>query len=89
MARSHVLLRCANARLRAAREEAWENKNPGSIRVLLSNPRWEWRLLRFLELPGVGTVVEDETDEDQARAERMDRWIAWEAEERVEARGEG
>jgi len=27
--------------------------------------------------------------EDQARAERMDWWIAWEAEERVEARGVG
>jgi len=72
-----------------AREEAWENKNPGSIRVLLSNPRWERRLLRFLELSGVGRVVEDGTDEDQVRAERMDQWIAWEAEERVEARGEG
>jgi len=29
MTRSHVLLHCANARLCAAREEAWENKNPG------------------------------------------------------------
>jgi len=37
----------------------------------------------------MGRAVEDGTDEDQARAERMDRWIAWEAEERVEARGEG
>jgi len=89
MTRSHTLLHCANARLRAAREEAWENKNPRSIRVLLSNPRWERRLLRFLELSGVGRVVEDGTDEDQVRAERMDQWIAWEAEERVEARGEG
>jgi len=71
MARSHVLLYCANARLRAAREEAWENKNPGSIRVLLSNPRWERRLLRFLELSGVERVVEDRTDEDQARAEDL------------------
>jgi len=82
MTRSHVLLHCANAKLRAAREGAWENKNPGSIRVLLSNPRWERRLLRFLEMSEVGRVVEDGTDEDQAQAERMDRWIAWEAEER-------
>jgi len=37
----------------------------------------------------VGSVVEDGTDEDQVRAEKMDQWIAWEAEERVEARGEG
>jgi len=50
---------------------------------------WERRLLKFLELSGVGRVVEDGTDEDQARAERMDRWIAWEAEERAESRGEG
>ena len=27
--------------------------------VLLSNLRWERRLLRFLELSGVGRVVED------------------------------
>jgi len=38
---------------------------------------------------GVGRVVEDGTDEEQVRAERMDQWIAWEAEERVKARGEG
>jgi len=89
MTRSHVLLHCTNTRLRAACEEAWEDKNPGGIRVLLSNPGWERRLLRFLELSGVGRVVEDGTDEDQARAEKMDQWITWEAEERVEARGEG
>jgi len=68
---------------------AWEGKNPGSIKVLLSNPRWERRLLCFLELSGVGRVVEDGRDEDQERAERMDRWIIWEAEERSEARGDG
>jgi len=59
MPRSHVLLHCPNAKLRAAREEAWESKDPGSIRVLLSNPRWERRLLRFPELSGVGRVVEE------------------------------
>jgi len=36
-----------------------------------------------LELSGVGRIVEDDIDEDQARAERPDTWIAWEAEERV------
>jgi len=41
-----------------AREEAWEGKDPRGIRVLLNNPRWERRLLRFLELSGVGRVVE-------------------------------
>jgi hypothetical protein len=40
MTRSHVLPHCPNARLAAARVEAWEGKDPGGVRVLLSNPRW-------------------------------------------------
>jgi hypothetical protein len=36
-----------------AREEAWEEKYPGIIRVLLSNPRCERHLLRLVELSGV------------------------------------
>ena len=52
MTRSHALLHCTSDNLRAARAEAWEGKDPGSIRVLLNNPRWERRLLRFLELSG-------------------------------------
>ena len=55
---------------------------PGSIRVLLNNPWWEMRLLRFLELSGVGRLVGDE-DVEETRAARLDGWIAWEAEERV------
>jgi hypothetical protein len=39
MTRSHALLHCPNATLAAARVEAWEGRNPGGIRVLLSNPR--------------------------------------------------
>jgi hypothetical protein len=35
MTRSHVLPHCPNARVRAARVEAWDDKEPGSIRVLL------------------------------------------------------
>jgi len=84
MTPSHTLLHCTNDRLRAAREEAWEGKNPGGIRVLLNNPRWERCVLRFLELSGVGRTVEDWTDEDQERAERLNSWITWEAEEGVE-----
>jgi len=57
MSRSHVLLHCSNARLSAARAEAWEGKDPGGVRVLLVNPRWEKRFLKFLELSGVGRVV--------------------------------
>ena len=73
MTRSHVLFHCTNSKLHAAREEAWEGKDPGGIRVHTPhNPRWERRLLRFLELPGVGRMVEGEVDGDQARAARMD-----------------
>jgi hypothetical protein len=53
MTRSHALLHCPNATLAAARVEAWEGRNPEGIRVLLSNPQWESRLLKFLELSGV------------------------------------
>jgi hypothetical protein len=75
MTRSHVLLHCPNAKLRAARAEAWENKNPGGVRVLLANPRWGRRLVKFLELSGVGRVMANGTDEDGAHAARMDEWI--------------
>jgi hypothetical protein len=51
MTRSHVLLHCPNERLRAARMEAWEGKDPG-VQVLLANPRWERRFVKFLELSG-------------------------------------
>jgi hypothetical protein len=86
MTRSLVLLHCPNAKIRAAREEAWEGKDPGSVRVLLSNPWWEKRLLKFLELSGVGRVMDDGVDEEEARAGRLDRWIPWETEEWVAPR---
>jgi hypothetical protein len=89
MTRSHVLLHCQNVKLRAARAEAWEDKNSGGVRVLLANPRWERRLVKFLELSGVGRVMADGTDEDGAYAARMDEWIAWEAMEEATPRGEG
>jgi hypothetical protein len=79
MTRSHALLHCPNATLAAARIEAWEGRT-GGIRVLLSNSRWESRLLRFLELSGVGRRVEGGEDEDEAHATRMDDWIVWETE---------
>jgi hypothetical protein len=87
MTRSHVLLHCPNAKLQAARSEAWEGKNPGRVRVLLANPRWERRFVKFLELSGVGRVIAaDGTDEDAAR---MDEWVAWETVEGAAPRGEG
>ena len=49
------------------------------VRVLLANPRWERRFLKFLEMSGVGRTMANGTDEDNAHAARMDDW---EAEER-------
>ena len=86
MTRSNTLLYYTNDNPRAARAEAWEGKNPGSIRVLLNNPRWEGRLLHFLELSGVGRLVEGE-DVEETRAAMLDGWIAWEAEETVAQQG--
>jgi len=48
---------------------------------LLSNPRWEGRLLKFLKLSGVGRRMADGMGEGEAWTERMDGWIAWETEE--------
>jgi len=46
--------------------------------VLLANPRWKRRFVRFLELSGVGRTMADGTDEEAAHAARMDEWIVWE-----------
>ena len=44
--------------------------------MLLANPRWKRRFVRFLEL----SDYKDGTDEDNARAARMDEWVVlWEA----------
>jgi len=53
-------------------------KEPRGVRVLLANPRWERRFVRFLELSGVGRAMADGTDEEAAHAARMDEWIVWE-----------
>jgi hypothetical protein len=55
--------------------------------VLLATPRWEQRFVKFLELCGVGRVVAGGTDEDGARAARMDEWVVWETVERAVPRG--
>jgi len=62
--------------------EVWEGMDPGGVRVLVANPRWERRFLKFLELSGEGRVMADGLDEDGARTVRMDEWVVWEAEER-------
>jgi ribonuclease HI len=94
MSRAHALLNCRNPRVAAARAEAGEGKNPGSVRRLLADPRWEKRFVHFLELSGVGRTLADGIDEESAYAARMDTWIAWETEdvaevERLAPRGDG
>jgi hypothetical protein len=76
MTRSHTLLHCSNERLVAARQQAWGNVTPSGIKALLANPRWESRLLHFLDLSGVGRIVEDGSCEDEAWGVRMDNWVA-------------
>jgi len=67
MTRSHALLHYPNATITAARVEAWEGRDPGDVRVLLSNPRWERCLLRFLESSSVGRAVEGGLDVEEVR----------------------
>jgi len=69
--------------LRAPRppEAALGGQRPGRHSRTAQQPSWEWRLLWFLELSG---VVEDGTDVEEARAARMDGWIAY-----IGGRGEG
>jgi hypothetical protein len=66
------MMKFPNANLQRARAESWEGKDPGGVRVLLANPRWERRLVKFLELPGGGRVMADRTDENGAYAARLD-----------------
>ena len=89
MTRSHVLLHYRDPKLVTARSEAWEGKNPGGVRVLLANPRWERRFIRFLELSRVGRVMENGTDEESAYARRMDEWAAWEGRRVIPREGDG
>jgi hypothetical protein len=56
---------------------------PWSVRMLLANPQWEKRLLHFMELSGVGRVMDHGENEEETRAERMDGWIIWEHRDRV------
>jgi hypothetical protein len=44
--------------------------------MLLASPRWENPLLHFLDLSGVGRVMEDGSDKGESRAARMDEWVA-------------
>jgi hypothetical protein len=66
MTRSHVLLHCPNETLAAARAKAWGDVRPNGVQAVLASPRWESRLIFFLELSGVGRVVEDGRNDEEA-----------------------
>jgi hypothetical protein len=65
MTRTHVLLRCPT--FEAVRREVWKDPTtdaftrPRSIGTLLGNPRWEKRLLKFLEKTTIGKVGPDKS----------------------------
>jgi len=72
---AHVPLACSAPLLQfqaGSGVGAWEGRGPGEVRVLLAILRWERRLVRFLEMSGVGRVMVDGVDEDGAWAAQMD-----------------
>jgi hypothetical protein len=67
MTRSHVLLHSPNVKLREAGNKATGRKDTGRCESFVAQPhRWERRLVKFLELSGVGRVIADRADEDGA-----------------------
>jgi hypothetical protein len=77
MTRSHILLHCSNERLRAARMEAWKGtwRCPGFVSQSQVGAA-------VCKVPGAvgsgeGDVMVDGTDEDGARAAKMDEWVVW------------
>jgi hypothetical protein len=78
MTRTHVLLRCPT--FEAVRCEVWKDPTTGaftrprSIGTLLGNPRWEKRLLKFLEKTTIGKVGPDKIDDEIRRITRYEEW---------------
>jgi hypothetical protein len=74
MTRTHVLLRCPA--FEDARREAWRDPTTGaftrprSIGALPGNPRWEKRLLSFLEKTNIGKVGLDKIVDEIRRITR-------------------
>jgi len=64
-------------------------KEPGRCPGVASQSQVGRRFVRFLELSGVGKTMADGTDEDGARAAKMDEWVMWESVENIAWRGEG
>jgi hypothetical protein len=72
----HVLLHCPE--FEGTRREAWKDPTTGactgprSIGALLGNPRWEKRLLSFLEKTNIGKVGADKIDDEVRRMTRYE-----------------
>jgi hypothetical protein len=78
MTRTHVLLRCPA--FEDVRREVWKDPTTGaftrprSIGALLGNPRWEKRLLKFLEKTTIGKVGPGKIDDEIRRVTRYEEW---------------
>jgi hypothetical protein len=92
MTRTHVLLRCVA--FEEFRRETWtdpltgEFTHPSSIGQLLGNPRWEKRLLKFLQRTKIGRIGPDLIDDEIRRVTRYEGWTDLVPDERSIDRGE-
>jgi hypothetical protein len=78
MTRTHFLLRCPA--VKEVRREVLKDPTTGaftrprSIGALLGKPRWEKRLLKFLEQMTIGKVGPDKIDDEIRRVTRYEKW---------------
>jgi hypothetical protein len=76
MTRTHVLLRCVA--FEGCRRRTWtdplagEFTRPSSIGQLLGNPRWEKRLLQFLQRTEIGRIGPHLIDDEIRRVTRYE-----------------
>jgi hypothetical protein len=92
MTRTHVLLRCVA--FAEFRRETWTDPLTGefthlsSIGQLLGNPRWEKRLLKFLQRTKIGRIGPDLIDDEIRRVTRYEGWTDLVPDERLIDGGE-
>jgi hypothetical protein len=74
----HGLLRCPT--FEGVRRDVWKDQTAGastrprSIGALLGNPRWEKRLLKFLEKTTIGKLGPDKIDNEIRRVTEYEEW---------------
>jgi hypothetical protein len=92
MIRTHGLLRCVA--FEEFGRETWtdpltcEFTRPSSIGQLLGNPRWEKRLLHFLQRTKTGRIGPDLIDDEISRVTQYEGWTDQAPVERSIDRGE-